>query len=359
MIVSRRIGGVCLGLGLFAAAASAEPPRAVRPLQVPPELAAPPLVPSAAPVAGGESAMTLQGAPAPAAAPPSPPEAMVAVADPNPDAGKPAALRRPAPQALTIDPAKTGYAFAAPAVLVRQLVFGLAHGVTLLARACLDDQEEVRRPTQVAYEEWLMRHGARIIDAENALARYYFGDRAGDAGEDDIARALNLPAQLELRSRPQQLREACASFPEALAKQRYDLDLVFATHRDEQRLGRALELRETVAQCRQIAEAETLPAIDAAFARWQAVNAKVENVALARWLQFRGDLKDLDRWQDDVRTRVRRSFTRASDDPKAFCAALTGTLEAPENSLAQLLGDAGTPAAATAGVVDQGDFANE
>lgn len=314
MILSRRLGGVCLCLLL--STAFAEPPAARR-FVVPPELA---------------------GAPAP-----TPTPAPVSAVAPEAAAAVEPLKRQPA-LPLQADPAKSGYAFEEPAVLVRQLIFGLAHGVTLLARACLDDQEEVRRPTQIAYHEWLMRHGDRIIDAEKTLAHYYFGERADSASEDDIARALNLPPQLELRDKPEQLREACASFPEALSRQRYDLDLVFSTHRDEQRLGRALELRELLAQCRQIAEVEALPAIDAATARWQEANAKVENAARERWLRLRGEAKDFERWQEDVRSRVRRSFTSAATDPKAYCTSLIDGLDRPENSLAHLVGDASTAA---------------
>lgn len=339
-----RLGGACLGLLLFASAA-AEQGSAVRPLVVPPELALPPSMSAAAP--------------SPAATTPEIPPAATAVvaADPAPPVEMPALPRRALPAPLTIDAAKAGYAFETPAVLVRQLVFGIAHGVTLLARACLDDQEDVRRPTQAAYEEWLVRHGERLIDAESVLARYYFGARAVDASEDDIARALNLPPQLELRHKPEQLREACASFPEALAKKRYDLDLVFATHRDEQRLARALEVRESVAQCRQIAEPGALAQIDASFARWQTANAKIENASRERWLRHRGELKDLDHWQADVRTQVRRSFTGASVDPQAYCATLIKNLDAPEQSLASLVGDPKT--LAEVAPVDAGEFASE
>lgn len=335
MIGLRRLGGVCLVLLLSGAAV--EPSGAGTRFVVPQELVSPPAPAtdsgSGASVAGSDGAVAENQT----ATPPSP------------------AARAPAAP-LQIDPAKSGYAFETPAVLVRQLVFGLAHGVTLLARACLDDDEEVRRPTQAAYEEWLMRYADRIIDAEQTLARYYFGERAEAASEDDIARALNLPAQLELR-KPETLREACTSFPEALSRKRYDLDVVFATHRDEQRLSRALEVRELLSQCRQIAEVEALPVMDAAFARWEKINAKIENVARARWLRYRGDIKNLERWQDDVRTRVRRSFAQANSDPKPYCASLTERLDGPENSLAQLIGGANTEVDAE--LVDGGDPASE
>lgn len=237
---------------------------------------------------------------------------------------------------LAVDPARQVYAFDDPPILVRQIVFGLAHGVTLLARACFDVAEELRRPTQVAYEEWLMRYGERIIDSEQGLSRYYFGARAAEAGEDDIARALNLPAQLDPLP-PEQLRAACASFPEALSRPRYNLDRVFAGQRDEQRLARAGELRAAVAQCRQLAAAPIRPAIDAAFAAWEAANGEVEAAARAGWLEFRGDERELRRWQESIAAGVQRRLAADPTGSDRVCRQLIADLPAARNRLSTLI----------------------
>lgn len=246
---------------------------------------------------------------------------------------------------LTVDPAKQAYAFDDPAILVRQIIFGLAHGVTLLARSCLDAADDLRRPTQAAYEEWLVRYGERIIDSEQGLARHYFGPRAGEATEDDIARALNLPPKLDLPATPDRLKEACASFPEALSRKRYNLDLLFTAHRDEQRLGRAIEVRAAVGECRQIAERDALPGIDAALSRWEGENGAIEATSRTRWLKFRGDENELRRWQEAIGGETRRRLPAMKPDSETACRKLIDDLASPRYSLSALMGDGTAPPA--------------
>jgi hypothetical protein len=251
------------------------------------------------------------------------------------------ALAQPARagEPLAVDPARQGYVFEDPRILVRQIIFGLAHGVTLLARACLDVGDELRRPTQAAYEEWLMRYGERIVDSEQVLAAHYFGARAAEANEEDIARALNLPPKLDLLRTPGRLREACETFPAALARKRYNLDLVHAVHRDQLRLGRALEIRASLAQCRQSAAAEKLPAIDAALAAWETENAAVEKSARTRWLKFIGDDAALRAWETSVAGEVRQRLTAGAADLDTRCDQVLAGLATPAARLATLLGD--------------------
>ena len=242
---------------------------------------------------------------------------------------------------LPIDPAKQAYAFDDPPLLVSQLAFGLAHGVTLLARACLDTGEEIRQPAQEAYAEWLMRHGKRLGDAEQMLARHYFAERADEASQADLARALNLPAQLDLQSTPERLHEACRTLPAALATKRYDLDLLVAVHRDEQRLGRAIAIGAMIEQCRQIAAADPTPGFDAAAVRWQQTNGALESVAQQRWLQLRGDEAQLRRWRSTAAAEARRALADAPGGPAARCRQVVAELDAPSASLASIMAEAG------------------
>ena len=127
------------------------------------------------------------------------------------------------PPALKILPDRTGYAFDQPEILIRQRLFGRAHGVSLLAAACLD-QPEHSGPVQDAYAAWHTKQRKAIETIVLDLARYYFGPRADEAQWPDLSRALNLPNEIEPALREITLFAACASLPEALARPRYELD---------------------------------------------------------------------------------------------------------------------------------------
>lgn len=257
---------------------------------------------------------------------------------------------------LPIDPAKQAYAFDDPPLLVSQLVFGLAHGVTLLTRACLDTGEAIRQPAQEAYAEWLMRHRQRLIDAEQRLARHYFAERADEASREDLARALNLPARLDLASTPERLHEACRTLPAALATKRYDLDLLVAVHRDEQRLGRAIAVGAMIEQCRQLAADDPTPGLDAAAQRWQQNNGEFENAAQQRWLQLRGDEAELRRWRAATAADTRRALADAPGGPAARCRQLVAELDSPSASLASIMAEASArPAEESTAAVGGGD----
>jgi len=63
--------------------------------------------------------------------------------------------------ALNVLPGREGYAFGKPEILVRQRLFGLAHGVSLLAAACLDLPEQ-SASIQNAYAAWHAQHAQAI-----------------------------------------------------------------------------------------------------------------------------------------------------------------------------------------------------
>jgi hypothetical protein len=137
----------------------------------------------------------------------------------SPGAGAPAALEAP--------PQRRGYAFAEPDILLRQRLFGLAHGLSLLAAACLDLPAH-SASIQDAYAAWHAKQGKTIETIVHDLASYYFGPRAGEAQWPDLSRALNLSNTIETALGEVTLHAACATLPEAITRPRYALDRLLA-----------------------------------------------------------------------------------------------------------------------------------
>jgi hypothetical protein len=127
------------------------------------------------------------------------------------------------PSALEADPARRGYAVDQPEILIRQRLFGLAHGMSLLAAACLDLPEHTQA-IQDAYAAWHAKQGKTIEIIVHDLADYYFGPRSGEAQWPDLSRALNLRNSIEPLLGEVNLHAACASLPVAIVRPRYELD---------------------------------------------------------------------------------------------------------------------------------------
>ncbi len=122
-----------------------------------------------------------------------------------------------------LKPRHQGYAFDQPEILVRQRLFGLAHGMSLLAAACLDLPAQ-SGATQEAYAAWHAKQAQTIEGMMLALSRHYFGSRAEEARWPDLVRALGLKDRIEDALGAVDLEEACASLPTAIARPRYELD---------------------------------------------------------------------------------------------------------------------------------------
>lgn len=129
----------------------------------------------------------------------------------------------PTPPAPALTPLHRGYAFDQPEVLVRQRLFGLAHGLSLLAAACLDLPEQ-SGATQEAYAAWHQKQSPTIDGLVLDLSRYYFGSRADEAHWPDLVRALNLKDRIDDSLAAIGIEQACASLPTAIARPRYELD---------------------------------------------------------------------------------------------------------------------------------------
>lgn len=109
-----------------------------------------------------------------------------------------------------------GYAFERPGVLADQYVWGIAHGVRLLALACAQAGQGAAAE---AWVDWQEREAAQIEVMRAALSQYYF--QRDDAPPDAIAAALRLSPSVDLA--PDALAAACGTLAEALAQPRYDL----------------------------------------------------------------------------------------------------------------------------------------
>ena len=129
--------------------------------------------------------------------------------------------------ALKVMPQRLGYAFAQPDILLRQRLFGIAHGLSLLAAACLDLPEH-SDPIQDAYAAWHTRQAKTIETLVHDLAGHYFGPRADEAQWTDLAHALNLKDSILPSLGDVSLSTACASMPEAITAPRYELDRLLA-----------------------------------------------------------------------------------------------------------------------------------
>jgi len=129
--------------------------------------------------------------------------------------------------ALEVLPKRLGYAFEQPEILIRQRLFGLAHGLSMLAAACLDLPEH-SQPIQDAYAAWHARQGKTIETLVHDLARYYFGAREAEAQWQDLARALNLNDSIQPTLGKVSLQDACASLPAAISRPRYEFDKLLA-----------------------------------------------------------------------------------------------------------------------------------
>ncbi len=131
------------------------------------------------------------------------------------------------PATVELTPRYQGYAFEQPRVLLRQRLFGLAHGLSMLAAACLDLPQH-SGPIQDAYANWHAKQARSIEVLVLDLARYYFAERADQANWPDLARALGLNDSILPALGSVSLEDACASLPQAIAGPRYDFARLLA-----------------------------------------------------------------------------------------------------------------------------------
>lgn len=242
---------------------------------------------------------------------------------------------------------RQGYAFDFPRVLAQQRLFGIAHGVSLLAAACLDVPAHMEAAGD-AYEKWRDQQSAPIDAAEQELAVFYFGSRASEADWAHIVRALNLREKLDLDAEAPELAAACASLPQALQQPRYDLNAMFRL--EEALAVTTLAVRaETLAErcLTQLPEAQRAP-LTAAFASWQednATHAETARVQVRSAWRESGSQGEADAWLEALPQRYAKTGNAA-------CKSLPAWLASPKASLATAFALPPAPVALPASVAE-------
>lgn len=216
------------------------------------------------------------------------------------------------------DPSRLGYAFDQPRILIQQRIFGITHGVSLLARACDEMKgtpEAARERVTEAYQAWRQRYTSRIVAAEEDLQHYYFAREGDGVWRQHVVAALKLPVRLEQAFGD--LPAACATLPEALQRSRYDLDYQWQLAGDGIRLSLAVALRGSAARC--IDRGQSPPYLREALDYWLRRNQALEESARAHleWEALDADGTSLDGWYAAQR---QAAFADGADNQ--FCAGL-------------------------------------
>ena len=243
---------------------------------------------------------------------------------------------------------RLGYAFEFPRVLAAQRLFGIAHGVSLLATACLDAPDEANAVAD-AYTQWYEQQQDQIDMLQAELAEFYFGPRANEARWAHIAATLKLRAAIGLTPDSEQLRAACASLPEALRQPRYDLAALFQLEAALASMVTATRAEAQAGACAaRLPEAER-PALAAHYADWQQREADAIANARAQMLQQWQNTAtpgDAEEWQQAMHKRY-------ANPPMRTCEQLPAWLDSSASSLAQSFA---TAPAVTATAADSADL---
>ena len=213
-------------------------------------------------------------------------------------------------RSVPLVPLHQGYAVDHPRVLAQQRLFGLAHGVALLAVACVREPA-YRETLTLAYAEWQERQEPALAASQHDLARYYFRDRAAEATRLDIARALQLKDRLFLKPGAKDLHAACDTFVEALSKPRYDLGWQYLMLSLAWRLSEATATEARVEACHARLSAEENARLDESAILWrQAFDAGIEEAK--KTLEQRWDDVQLDGTLDEWIARAREDGKRSA-----------------------------------------------
>jgi len=224
-------------------------------------------------------------------------------------------------------PERNGYAFDAPRILAQQRLFGIAHGVGLLADACRA-VPAAASADEAAYALWRVGQQAAIAAAQADLSDYYFGNAT--TAWQEVAGKMALKDALDLAPDSDELQSACASLPEALQQPRYDLAERF---RLEELMTRAVAAVETEARerhCRGLFSDQLLELHVARYELWREINLPIlaeSNKALADAWPADGPAPSFDEWYAEVR-RTTQAGGRLAD-----CIAFSESLKRSETAL--------------------------
>lgn len=228
---------------------------------------------------------------------------------------------------LPSSPVREGYAFGTPRILAQQRLFGIGHGVELLANACRA-VPETAAASEAFYALWRVGQEVSIAAAVSDLSEYYFGNH--DATGQALAQKLALKDALDLAPESNELRAACASLPEALQQPRYDLAERFRLEELMTRAVTAVEIEAREQHCRKIFEPQLLELHDARYALWREINLPVlaeSNKALAAAWPADGPAASFDEWYAELRSK-----TQAGGTPAA-CLTFSESLKRPDMAL--------------------------
>jgi hypothetical protein len=223
-------------------------------------------------------------------------------------------------------PERNGYAFEYPLILAQQRLFGIAHGIDLLATACRALPPETAAAAEAAYALWRVREEAAIAAARRDLGEYYFGDP--EATWQAVSRKLVLKDALDVA--PNDLQPACASLPEALQQPRYALAERFRLEELMARVVAATEIEARERACRPLFSDEALTLHEARYAVWQEINQPLLDEAKKALAQaWPGDAPavSFDEWYAELGRK-----TQAGGTPSR-CVAFSESLKRPEMAL--------------------------
>ena len=225
------------------------------------------------------------------------------------------------------DPAtRNGYAFESPRVLAQQRLFGIAHGIGLLAAACRDVPASAQA-AQDAYSAWRQRQQPAIDAAVGELSVYHFGAAVEWPA---LVQKLRLRETLGYAPDSAELQAACATLPQALSKPRYDLVARFRLEEFMARIVAATDIEARDHYCH-----DKLPDFPrelhaARYEVWREINEPAIQQASATLVSD---------WPEEApaasfaewRTELRRDTKPGGST--ADCLAFSASLKSPETAL--------------------------
>jgi hypothetical protein len=224
---------------------------------------------------------------------------------------------------------RQGYAFDYPRVLAEQRLFGVAHGVSLLATACLDVPAQADAAAD-AYTHWYEQQQPLIATLKDELAVFYFGAQADAASWSHIAETLKLRDRLSLAPDSAALKAACESLPEALRQPRYDLTSLFQLEASLAAVSTAARAESQTAACAALLSETERPAFNAHYADWQRREADAIASAQTQMLLY---------WQNTGTPGKPEEWVKATKKRYAqiapgVCEKLPAWLDSSDSSLA-------------------------
>lgn len=234
------------------------------------------------------------------------------VADETADAAPlPPLLPQPLAQRL-------GYAFDNPRILTRQRLFGLYHGINVLAAHCPETSA-----ARAAAAAWRQQQHDAIAATLHELAQFHFGAASVDARA--LAHLFNLPDTPAAAQGSQQLMSACASLPAALRAPRYDLNLLFHQSEASVIVSAAVETNARIAACRPLLSPALAQQLDQKAAQWRSSNDPLRQNAAGYLILH---------WPDDLPEKTYAAWLAQVQQTQPqvsaqTCADLVATLTEP------------------------------